>query len=414
MLFAGGANGTLYKINAVNGSVAGTYAAGGPLNKAVLLVGGFAYVVTDAGNLHKVNMATMALAWGAAYAGGSTIATPPSYSAAQDVIVYATDDLYVHCVHNADGSRKWRVKPTPNTAGFPNEFEYIWPVIAEEHGIVFLRMRLAHSALDPFGAPFPTNFTTIRNWLIGNPQHQNLFALRLSDGEKAFIPAVGYGGTEDYLGGSAYSAIGPVPVVKKWPGGAEVAYIHFRWGDCGGCDYRWDSHMGEMVLDNTTVAGLSAGDLRFVGMEKVGTFFVRITDEQCPITMAGDTLMHSHWASAEILRITDRSGTRGSSFSNTFGYTKYPTIVHCGTGGTPNWTTRFNTGYMNLCGDTRGLGDGFFSYAGLSQYAPPGSPVPGAYSAGILPRYCYVSGQFIVYEGNGGDILVLQHSGTVP
>jgi hypothetical protein len=314
----------------------------------------------------------------------------------------------VHSVNTADGLRNWRVKPTPHTGGFPYEFTYIWPVIAEQTGVVFLRLRLTHDHLDPFGAPFPSDQQQIRSWLEDNPGHQNLFALDLDDGSKKFIPAVGYGGTEDFIDGSPYSAIGSVPAVKIWDDGTEVAYIHFRSGDCGGCDYRWDSHMGEMVLEDNAIAGYAAGDLRYVGRL---SGFSHITDEQCPITLAGTTLFHSHWSAAEIHRITDRSPGRGSSFGNPFGLTDLPNIAHCGTGGAPNWSTHFNTGYMNLCGDTRGLGSGFFVYAGLSQYAPPGSPVTQAYSAGIRPRYAFVSGGYIVYVGNGGDIMVLSHSG---
>jgi hypothetical protein len=35
-----------------------------------------------------------------------------------------------------------------------------------------------------------------------------------------------------------------------------------------------------------------------------------------------------------------------------------------------------------------------------------------AYSAGFQARYTYVSGGLIVIQGNGGDLLVLRHSGA--
>jgi hypothetical protein len=38
----------------------------------------------------------------------------------------------------------------------------------------------------------------------------------------------------------------------------------------------------------------------------------------------------------------------------------------------------------------------------------------GAYSAGVLPRYTYVSDGLIVVEGNGGELFVLRHSATAP
>ncbi|MBZ0288651.1 MAG: PQQ-binding-like beta-propeller repeat protein, partial [Anaerolineae bacterium] len=200
-LYAGGADGKLYKIDTRTGTVAGTYTAGNPLNKSVLLVGSFAYVVTDNGQLHKVNTSTMASAW--VYASNAAIATPPSYSASRDAIVYATNDLYVHAVNNADGKGKWRVKPTPNTAGFPNEFDGYWPVIAEQHGIVFVRMRINHDA-GLWGGPgksgmYPNSNAETRAFLQSKPELKNLFALSLDNGTEAFIPAVGYGGVEDLV-----------------------------------------------------------------------------------------------------------------------------------------------------------------------------------------------------------------------
>jgi len=44
----------------------------------------------------------------------------------------------------------------------------------------------------------------------------------------------------------------------------------------------------------------------------------------------------------------------------------------------------------------------------------PPTPRRDAYSEGVLPRYTFVSGRYVITVGNGGDILVLQHSGTVP
>ncbi len=68
-LYAGGADGKLYKVDGTTGSVVRSYTAGGPLNKAVLMVGSSAYVVTDGGELHKVNTGDMSRGW--VYAGGS-------------------------------------------------------------------------------------------------------------------------------------------------------------------------------------------------------------------------------------------------------------------------------------------------------------------------------------------------------
>jgi hypothetical protein len=41
-----------------------------------------------------------------------------------------------------------------------------------------------------------------------------------------------------------------------------------------------------------------------------------------------------------------------------------------------------------------------------------GNTAGSAYSAGFQARYTYVSGGLIVIQGNGGDLLVLRHSGA--
>ncbi len=410
-VFAGGANGTLYKFNASSGAVSGSYNAGSALNKAVLLVGSFAYVVSDDGRLHKVNTTTMASAW--VYTGGSTVATPPSYSPSRDCIVYCTDDLFVHAVNNSNGTQKWRVKPTPNTAGFPNEFEGYWPVIAEQHGVVFVRMRLDHNAglwgYPSTGNIWPNSNAQARSFLQSNPSMKNLFALNLDNGTEKFIPAVGYGGVEDLVNGSAYLNTGPVPVVKVGSDGKEIAYQLFRNGQSSPPDGRWDSQFGEMVLDNTTIANYVAGDLRFVHWIKN----IVITDEQCPITMAGDTLFHAHWGASESAKILDRSAARGLSYADPITTQKHPTVIRrqqsCG-----NFvpSTHWTTCGLTLFDDGRFWdGPGFWVYWNVLD---PPTPHRAAYSEGVLPRYTYVADGLIIIEGNGGDLTVLHHSGTAP
>ena len=41
----------------------------------------------------------------------------------------------------------------------------------------------------------------------------------------------------------------------------------------------------------------------------------------------------------------------------------------------------------------------------------PDAPARDAYSEGILPRFTFVADGHILVQGNGGDILVLRHSG---
>ncbi|MBZ0297214.1 MAG: PQQ-binding-like beta-propeller repeat protein [Anaerolineae bacterium] len=410
-LFAGGADGNLYKIDASSGDVVDSYDAGDPLNKSVLLVDEFAYVVTDNGELHKVDTDSMTAEW--VYAGNAPIATPPAYSVSRDVIVYATNDLYVHAVQVEDGSAKWHVKPSPNPAEFPNEMDGMWPVIAEQHGIVFVRMRLDHNP-GLWGGPgpggmYPNSNSETRAFLQAYPQLKNLFALDLDDGTEAFIPAVGYGGPEGMANGEPFLDVGPLPVIRVLPDGQEVAYMVFRSGQGNPPDGRWDSHMGEMVLDDKTVPGLAAGDLRFVSFPNS---YTHITDEQTPVTMAGDTLFRAHWAASESTRITDRSNELGLTFENPIRSTAHPVIVRRQTGcDSFNSATHWTTCNLILYNDGRYWdGPGWWIYWNVPNPQPAANGE--AYSDGRLPDYTYVSDGLVVVEGNGGELAVFRHSGT--
>jgi hypothetical protein len=407
MVFASGADGKLYKINAQNGAVAATYNAGNPLNKSVLLVGGFAYVVTDSGQLHKVNLSNMSGVW--VYSGNAVIATPPAYSPSRDELIYITNDLYVHAVNNADGKQRWRVKPTPNTAGFPNEFDLSWPVIAEQHGIVFVRMRLKQDAL--WNGPGPNNMypntnAETRSYLQSHPEVKNLFALSLDTGAEAFVPAVGYGGIEEHV-----TATNPVLDVDSLPvvrvvGGKEVVYQMFRNGQSNPPDFRWDSHLGEMVLDDQTIPGLVAGDLRFISFPGNGS--VKITDEQIPISMAGETLFFAHWGASASTRIIDRSASLGLSFTNPIKTQKHPTLIRGQQACSDfNATTHWTTCGLTLAGDGRYWdGPGWWTYWNVKP------PQNAAYKGGVMPKYTYVSDGLVITEGNGGELVVFKHSGT--
>lgn len=415
LVLAGGNDGKLYKFDAATGANLGSYQAGNPLNRGILIAGDAVYTVTNGGHLHKVNISNMSAHW--VYNAGSAASTGLAYSESRDVILFGTADLYVHAVHDSDGTRAWRVKPSPNAAGFPNEFKYYWPVVAEQHGIVFVRMRLDHNtglwSYPSTGHIWPNSNAAARSYLETTPSQQNLFALDLDNGSKQFIPAVGYGGTEDLVNGEAFVVTGPVPVVKTLNNGTEVAYILFRNGQSSPPDGRWDSHMGEMVLDNTTIPGLVAGDLRFVRMGMLGgngTYsYVFITDEQNPLTMAGDTLFHAHWGASESVRITNRASNLGLNFNNPVQTSNHPPVVRriiaCGT---PNFNTHWTTCGMSLYGDQRYWpSPGWWTY--WNTYDPPTPPNTTAYSDGMRPRYTYVSNNLIVVEGNGGELLVFSH-----
>jgi hypothetical protein len=405
-LFAGAADGKLSRIEAKSGKITGVYQAGSPIAKAVLIAEKTVCVVSADGTLHGVDPETMKPRW--RYAAESEAATPAAYSAKAGAIVFATADLYVHAVAMADGHRLWRVKPTPNKAGYPNSFAGTWPVVAEKSGLVFVRMRLDHNA-GLWGGPGPkaiypdTNAAT-RAFLVERPQLQNLFALRLADGKPAFVPAVGYGGVEDLVKGKPVLDVGPAPVIRTTSDGKEVAYMLFRNGQSRPPDGRWDSHLGEMLL--APEAKGEPGDLRFVEFPNSST---KITDEQVPMTMAGDTIFRAHWGASESTRVVDRSADLGWTYASPIRTKGHPPVVRRQVKNAvydpkTHWTT---TG-LTLFGDGRYWnGPGWWVYWNVLD---PPTPARNAYSEGLRPRYTYASDGYVIVQGNGGELFVLRHA----
>lgn len=427
-VYAGSNDGRLYKINVADKSSV-SFNAGNPLNKAVLLANGFAYVGTDGGAFYKINTSNMAQVW--SYAAGSRIDTPAAFSPAKGLFVFATNDLYLHGVKDADGTRLWRVKPSPNSPGVPNSsgwnsFNWGWPVIAEQHGVVLIRQQMSHQA--HYDGPPNINDATktndgsfintmagIRTWLqtSAGRTNQNLFALDLNTGTEKFIPAVGYGSVEWNVGGTSVGVMGTQPVIKTLPSGEEVGYMIFRSlkdvpiGVGGRYDYRSSGQIGEMVLDNTTVSPLVAGDLRFVNMPNS---FSLIIDEETPITLAGNTIFNAHWGASEGIAMTNRSANLGITYGSPISATSRPVVSRSMSGCPANHTV---SGGLNYFSGRTWTGAGFCVYAGqmdLPGFLPTDPNNTITYSAGFLPRYTFVSGQYIIVQGNGGDIFVLKHN----
>jgi len=311
-VFALSANGTLYKLRASDGVVLGQFATGQtsilPLPPAVLSD----RVLFSMGNsVYAVNKRTMGQIWRYNAGTGLTVAVPPAYSPSRDLVIVATEqDLYVHAIRNADGARQWRVRPVHPSRSFsdPTEYRYGWPVIAENAGYVLIKVRLDWETI---WRDWPQTNSEMRQFLGENPDQQALFVLDLDDGRVPYIANVGNGG----YGDSGYVPMGPQPVVKRLPNGKEVVYTIIRAKHA--YDARWDSHFGEMVLDNTTVSGLTGGDVRFIHFDwppgDPNPYL--ITDEQPNVSMAGDYLFGGHWEAGFALRILDRSDALGS-FTN--------------------------------------------------------------------------------------------------
>lgn len=408
-LYVGDKNGNVFQLDAQTGAAVRSCVVDAEIARSILIANGAVLVVTKSGALHCINSDAMKVDW--VYHADSEAVTPPAWSAKQGTVVFATADLHIHAVRAADGQRLWRVKPTSNKPGFPNSFAGAWPLIAEQTGIVFVRMRLDHDK-GLWGGPGPksmypdTNAET-RAFLMKRPEQQNLFALRLADGEPAFIPAVGYGAVEDLENGKPYLNGAPVPVIKRLEDGREVAYIWFRNGQSKPPDGRWDSHLGEMALSADSGSSLQPGDLRFVEFPNSTT---KITDEQVPLTMAGKTVFRAHWGASESTRITDRSPELGLTFARPIRSTACPPVVRRQTRNADydpltHWT---KTG-LTLYADGRYWnGPGWWVYWDVLD---PPTPRRNAYSDGLRPRYTYATRQYVIVQGNGGELFVLKHSG---
>ena len=224
-LFVVSSDGKLYKLNAATGASMGDV-PGGTASDLPLppVVDGERVYFSMGAFVHSVNAATLAINW--SYDAGAFVDTPPAYSAQTNIVVAASRDLQVHAIDAATGARRWRVKPTGRTQAATsaiqkNEAEVRrgWPVIAEGHGVVFIRYRLDWSTLWTW-TPWPAANTQMRANLTQRHDQQALYALRLDTGAVSFIPNVGNGG----FGDGDYMPMGPLPTVKRFDDGSEVAY----------------------------------------------------------------------------------------------------------------------------------------------------------------------------------------------
>jgi len=306
-LFAVSSDGRLYKLSPANGSTLASCGLGQPSDLPLPPVVIPGRVFASMGrHVLALDPATLRTNW--LYDAGSSVHTPPAYSARHDCVVVCTADLHVHAIRNGDGSRRWRVKPSVHTPGAPYEYARGWPVIAEQHGLVLVRQRNNWDYLwsnpNPFGVP---DNATIRSRLAAQPAQRCHFALRLEDGSVAFDINNGQGG----FGDGGYLPLGSMPIIRAFPDGSEVALQIIRGENR--YDARWDSHFGEMVLDGNTVSGLQAGDVRWIrhGNDLTDDAFL-LTDEQPFLSAAGDYLFGSHWLVTYALRVLDRSPARGS------------------------------------------------------------------------------------------------------
>jgi hypothetical protein len=398
-LFVLSTNGVLYKLDAATGEIRGQFPTGAssdlPLPPALF---GNRVFIAMGNRVYALNKFTLFPFW--SYDAGAPVHTPPAYSPSWDRVVVVSQDLYVHAIQNTDGRRAWRVKPTPRQPGDPGsssnnaEVKNGWPVIAEGHGLVLIKLRLDWEAMWKPWSPWPGDNATMRSGLAAQPQYQALLALRLSDGSPAFIANVGHGG----FGDGGYLPMGPQPVVKRFPDGQEVAYVVMRGSPClqSPCDGRYDSRLGEMMLDDTTVPGYRAGDVRFMQ----NTFFP--TDEQANLSMAGDHILGGHFMFGFSHQILNRSPIYGTA-ENPIPVQNLPHIIVSvsPTGGCPFSSTHYCSDQLVQDNpQPRILPAGFYIYYGQGNVY---DEYWTEYATWV------VSNQTIYFVSGDGALIALEH-----
>jgi hypothetical protein len=151
--------------------------------------------------------------------------------------------------------------------------------------------------------------------------------------------------------------MGPQPVVKRFNDGSEVAYVVMRGSPCqkNPCDGRYDSHLGELMLDGSTVSGFAAGYVRFMQ----NSFFP--TDEQVNLSMAGSDIFGGHWMFGIAHRILDRSAGRGATQGTAITTANLPHIITSASN--CSFTAgHYCSGGLLQDGDSRSLPAGFYIY----------------------------------------------------
>lgn len=314
-VYAVSTNGYLYKLNAATGQTTGSYNGNGSSTLPLPPLLTDSSVVFSMGTkVFSINKNDMSVNW--SYNANNEVHTPPTYSATRNRIIIGTADLYVHAINNSNGAQAWRTKPTVRQTGASQtELSRGWPVVADKTGLVLIKYRLDWDTLWTW-SPWPTTNAQIRANLIGRPDQIAMFALNLDNGSVPFNSNIGHGG----YGDGNYMPMGPQPVVKDL-GTTETVYMSVR-GDSV-YDGRWDSHFGEVVIDNS-VPGYQPGDIRFIeygtfGWNRHGSNYGNVaatpTDEQPNLSMAGNYLLGGHWMNAYSMVIEDRSAQYGT-YSN--------------------------------------------------------------------------------------------------
>lgn len=306
--YVGTTNGRFWQINAENGNVIRSVQLGGQIVMAPLLVGNLIFIGSTNHFLYQLNKADLTIINNPYDAGASLVGSLAYSSNHNGLVIALAEDRSVHAVQVGTMSRRWRVFVGADQVSYYGVFEDTYPVVAESHDVVIIRSYRTQERQFWPNSETPTSIVEIRNYLAANPDYQSFYVLGLDDGKSKYVAPVAVGG----IGDGVWS-IGPQVVVKKFDDGTEVAYLLWRNGqacaDLGsGCDARDDTTLGEMDI--------KTGNIRFVQDYRNQGVLRLHTDEQSPLAMAGNTILHAHWMTLGALKITNRSSNLGGSYLN--------------------------------------------------------------------------------------------------
>ncbi|HEX9029159.1 MAG TPA: PQQ-binding-like beta-propeller repeat protein, partial [Anaerolineales bacterium] len=344
-VYAGTTDGRFWRLNASSGQVIRSNRPGGQILMAPLLVNDKVFIGTSDGTFYAFDKLTLAQDW-TYNAGAALIATPAYTPNHGGLVILLAEDKTVHAVHIGDGSRAWRVAvnadvdPKRNTV-----FADTFPVISNMNDLVIVRSYLIWSKIwEPNGGA-PSTIPEILAFLKQNPTYQSFFVLNLTDGSEKYVAPVMLGAIGN---GGDLASTPPQAVVKTLPDNTQVAYVLWRTRQAcinTSCDGREDTTLGEMDLPT--------GNIRFVQDYKNQGDIRLPTDEQSPLSMAGDSLLHAHWMLLGTLQIGDRSASLGSSYTNPIKTSELTPVLNTLAAGTcPNRSGHFCPVFTNPPCDT--------------------------------------------------------------
>jgi outer membrane protein assembly factor BamB len=368
-VYFGAKNGKFYQLDAATGAQKRVTDLRGDITMAPLLAGDTVYVgssvpaasgvqpIYSGGTLYALNKADLVQRW--SYDAGAGLVATPSYSANHGgLIILLAEDKSVHALQAGSGTRLWRavvnadIDPKRGTV-----FADTYPVISDANDIVVVRSYLNWSKMWLPSTGAPAAIADIRAFLAQNPTLQSFFVLGLGDGSSKYVAPVMLGSI-----GNGGDFMNPPPQVtlRTLPDNSQVAYLLWRNQQAcinPTCDGREDTTVGEMDL--------TTGNIRFVQDYKNQGDMRLPTDEQSPLSIAGDTLFYAHWMLLGGLQITDRSGSLGGTYKTPIKTHEIAPVVNTlSAGACPGRSNHAcPTSGMSLPCDSFLVNPGFYIYA---------------------------------------------------